>query len=60
MVVYILRPLARVPLAKKNDCTQLKVCVWVQNRPAATVPMGLFLLRQIDYGVYCIIPKDNY
>jgi hypothetical protein len=42
-----------------KHCTQLKVCAGQQSMSGMTIPMGLILMRQIDYAVYCTTPDDN-
>jgi len=43
----------RTDVTNKDDCTRLKVCVAQDNGAGITVPMGLILIRQMDYAIYC-------
>jgi hypothetical protein len=49
----------RTDVTKKGDCTQLKVCAAQQNGGSIIVPIGLILIRQMDYAVSCTTPSDS-
>jgi len=40
-------------VTKKGDCTQLKVAAW-DSGAGIIVPMGLILVGQMDYAIYCM------
>jgi hypothetical protein len=43
---------------KRGDCTQFKICAAQGSGPDITVPIGLFLIRLIDYALVCTKPSD--
>jgi len=49
----------RTDVTKKGDCTQLKLCAAQDSGAGITVPVGLILMRQMDYSVYCTTPSDD-
>ncbi|KAI0821567.1 hypothetical protein BC629DRAFT_1435371 [Irpex lacteus] len=55
----------RTAVVKPHDCTELKVCIaGVKGREGGPVmaevlgPLGVLLMRQVDYGVECSQPVD--
>lgn len=49
----------RTDITKLGDCTQLKVCAAQNNGAGITVPIGLILIRHIDYAIYCTTPPPT-
>jgi hypothetical protein len=39
-----------------KDCTQMKICAAKEAGPDLTVPIGLFLIRQVDFALKCTKP----
>jgi hypothetical protein len=44
---------------RMGDCTQLKLCATQNNGASITVPIGLILIRQMDYAIYCTTPQPT-
>jgi len=49
----------RTDVTKSGDCTQLKVCAAHDNGISITVPIGMILLRQMEYAIHCTTPKPT-
>lgn len=56
----------RTAVTKQSDCTELKVCLAGTGvSPGSVVgaevlaPLGLILMRQADYAIYCTTPSDT-
>jgi hypothetical protein len=43
----------------KFGCTYLKVCAGQDAGPQIIVPIGLILIRQMDYAIECTTPKPK-
>jgi hypothetical protein len=44
---------------RMGDCTELKLCAAQNNGASVTVPIGLILIRQMDYAIYCTTPQPT-
>jgi hypothetical protein len=49
----------RTDVTKKGDCTQLKVCAARDSGASIMAPIGLILLRQIDFSISCTTPSSG-